>query len=71
LNPQDGEYLSVSVTSLPQEPVEVGGMAVAARKYRLQAEGLDLLLWYSAEGSDWLALEAQAPGGRRLRYQRS
>jgi len=66
LNTQNGEYLPIEVSKLEPQRGYHGG---AARGYRLRAGDLDLLLWYSAQ-DEWLALETEAPGGRRLRYER-
>jgi hypothetical protein len=41
---------------------------LAADRFRLSAEGMDIHLWYSP-GGDWLALET-VRGGRILRYER-
>jgi hypothetical protein len=38
------------------------------KSYRLQAESLDLILHYSANGQ-WLGLESLLPAGRRLIYK--
>jgi len=67
LNSQTGELLPVSVTPLGDETRSVRGEPRVAQRYRVQAPGLRIDLWY-AEGR-WIALEAPAAGGRRLRYE--
>jgi hypothetical protein len=39
-----------------------------AYRYLLGAGELQIELWYS-ENKEWLALETEARGGRRLRYE--
>lgn len=68
LNPQTGELLPVSVADRGAEVVDVAGRRVAATRHRLSAPGLQIDLWY-ADGQ-WIALEAPAPGGLMLRYER-
>lgn len=68
LNPQSGEYLSVEVERVGQEPIIVRGEEVAAFVYRITAPKMELTLWYS-ENNEWLALESVAKGGRILRYE--
>ncbi|ANO51210.1 DUF6134 family protein [Woeseia oceani] len=68
LNPQTGEYLDVSVTSLPNATLQVRGERQQARHYRLTAKGVDVELWYSQEG-EWLALQSIAGGDRVIRYE--
>lgn len=69
LNSQNGEYVPVEVAELEPGSVRHDGILLTARRYRLRAGDLELLLWYS-EQDEWLALETEAPGGRRLRYER-
>lgn len=67
LNTQTGDYHPIEVRHLGSEPVAVGGVPVAAERWRLRAEDLEIDLWYAPDGR-WLALESPARGGRRLRY---
>jgi hypothetical protein len=67
LNSQTGEVLPVTVTQLGEETRPVGGEPRAAQRHRIQAPGLQIDLWY-VDGR-WVALEAPAAGGRRLRYE--
>ncbi|HEX9172767.1 MAG TPA: DUF6134 family protein [Telluria sp.] len=68
LNSQDGEYLDVQVSPPVAESLEVRGEPRAAYRYRLEAGELRLDLWYSTE-REWLALESEVRGGRKLRYE--
>lgn len=67
LNAQTGELLPVTVTPQGEETVEVRGKPVAAHRYRISGPRLQIDLWYA--GARWVALEALAEGGRRLRYE--
>ena len=70
LNPQTGEYLDVIVEEVGAELLEVRGEKVAATRFRLTADKVDLTLWYSPD-DEWLALESVAKGGRIIRYELS
>jgi hypothetical protein len=67
LNPQTGEYLPIDIALVGRESIEVGGRTVDAERYSLNAEGLDLDLWYTPEG-EWLKLTSNVEEGRQLRY---
>jgi len=68
LDPQTGELLDVEVSEPSSDQVFVKGAAIDARRYRLAADGVDISLWYGAD-DEWLGLEANAVGGRKLRYE--
>jgi len=68
LNSQNGEYLEVRVSSPVAETLEVRGESLAAMRYHLRAGDLSLDLWYSTD-EQWLALESEVRGGRKLRYE--
>jgi hypothetical protein len=68
LDPQTGELLDVEVSEPRPEQLAVKGTELTARHYRLEADGLGISLWYSAD-DEWLGLEADALGGRKLRYE--
>lgn len=70
LNPQTGEYLDVRVEEVGDEMLEVRGRAVAATRFKLTANEVDLTLWYSSD-NEWLALESVAKGGQIIRYELS
>ena len=68
LNAQTGEILPVTVEAPAEEAYTVRGQDVAAQRYRLRAENLDLDLWYSQDG-EWLGLRSTTKDGRKIRYQ--
>lgn len=67
LNSQTGELVAVTVTPQGNETVAVRGQPLAAQHHRISAPNLQIDLWYA--GERWVALEASAAGGRRLRYE--
>lgn len=67
LNSQTGELVAVTITEQGAETIPVRGELRTATRHRISAEQLQIDLWY-AEGR-WVALEALALGGRRLRYE--
>jgi hypothetical protein len=67
LNSQTGELLPVDVLPRGRELIRVRGRDVYADRYRIDGPQLHIDLWYV--GQDWVALEAPAEGGRRLRYE--
>jgi hypothetical protein len=67
LNSQTGELLPVTVAAHGEELVAVRGRQVRAERYRITAPELTIDLWFA--GEQWVALEAPAKGGRRLRYE--
>ncbi len=70
LNPQTGEFLDVEVELMGTENLEVRGEQVAAERYKITAQGIDLMLWYSSN-DEWLALESLAKKGHIIRYELS
>ena len=68
LNSQTGVYQNVSVTQVGRESIDVDGKPRTADRYTLDAEGVNLDLWYSPEG-EWLGLASTLEKGRQLRYQ--
>jgi hypothetical protein len=69
LNPQTGELVPVRVLAEGTEPISFGGEEVAAARYKLSTDELDLVLWYSDEHG-WIGLESDTGKGKTLRYQR-
>ena len=67
LNSQTGEFLAVKITAQGEETIEVRGKPLTAQRHRISRPGLQIDLWYA--GEQWIALEAPAQGGRRLRYE--
>ncbi len=68
INAQNGEVLDIEVSEPELVQLEVRGVMQPAYQYLLVAGELKIELWYS-ENKEWLALETEARGGRRLRYQ--
>jgi hypothetical protein len=68
INSQNGEVLEIEVSQPEWVELEVRGVVQPAWRYRLGAGEMKIELWYS-ENHEWLALETEARGGRRLRYQ--
>ena len=67
LNSQTGELMPVTITEQGLETITVRGRPLAAMRHRISAEQVQIDLWYADQ--QWIALEALAPGGRRLRYE--
>jgi len=70
LNPQTGEYVDVTVEEVGDEVLDVRGEPIAATRFRLTADEIDMTLWYSPD-DEWLALESVAKGGHIIRYELS
>ena len=70
LNPQTGEYVDVRVENLGEETLDFRGQSVAATRFNLKADEVDLTLWYSTD-DEWLGLESVAKVGHIIRYERS
>jgi hypothetical protein len=68
INVQNGEVLDIQVSEPERVQLEVRGVMQTALHYQLGAGEMEIDLWYS-ENHEWLALETDARGGRRLRYQ--
>jgi hypothetical protein len=68
INTQNGEVLDIEVSEPERTEIEVRGVLQPALHYRLDAGEMTIELWYS-ENDEWLALETEARGGKRLRYQ--
>lgn len=68
LNAQTGEYLDVDIKLVGREPLIIANQKVPTKRYRLQAEGIEIDLWYS-DSMHWLALQTTTENGRQLRYQ--
>lgn len=67
LNSQTGELLPVTVAAQGEETVVVRGRQVRAERHRINGPQLSIDLWFA--GEQWVALEAPAKGGKRLRYE--
>ena len=68
LNSQDGTFLDVEVTAPVPDQTVVRGQPVPSYRYSLDAGEFNVDLWYSAN-EEWLALESEVQGGRKLRYE--
>jgi hypothetical protein len=58
----------VSFEALGERTLEIGGETRTTRAWQLDAEKLDIVLHYSAEGR-WLGLDSTLENGRTLRYR--
>ena len=67
LNTQNGAFEAVEISPPVFEELEVRGEKRPSYRYRLAAGDLNLDLWYSTQ-DEWLALESEVSGGRKLRY---
>ncbi|MFM8330918.1 MAG: DUF6134 family protein [Candidatus Methylumidiphilus sp.] len=68
INPQNGEYVNVSIETLGQESVNVAGKPQEAWRYRMKTDKFLIDLWYSADRR-WLALDSTLENGRVLHYR--
>ena len=68
INVQNGDMVDVEVSAPERVEIMVRGSLRKAFRCRLQAGEMEIELWYS-ENNEWLALESEARGGRRLRYE--
>ncbi len=67
LNSQTGELVPVTVARQGEEWLTVQGRRRLAERVRIDAPSMHISTWY-ADG-EWVGLEAQVEGGRRLRYE--
>jgi hypothetical protein len=67
LNSQTGELVPVTVQPGGRQSVRVRGRDTLVDRYRIDGPQLHIDLWYAQH--EWVALEAPAAGGRRLRYE--
>lgn len=67
LNTQDGSYVPIDVSQPEADTLVVDGQSVPARRYKLTARNMELLLWYSLDDR-WLGLQSKVRGGKILRY---
>ncbi len=73
LNPQNAEYLDVTVTDEGRQTIQVKGQYMVAHQYRLNGkyqgkEKLKITVWYD-EQQDWVALESITPEGYKIIYK--
>jgi hypothetical protein len=70
LNSQTGAYEAVRARFVEDEPLEVMGRTVPARRYLLEGETFRMELWYGPD-DEWLGLASRTTDGRVLRLVRS
>ncbi|MGQ2965581.1 DUF6134 family protein [Methylophilus sp.] len=73
LNPQNAEYLDVTVTDDGSKNILVKGQDTATRQYHLRGrykgkDKLNITLWYDQK-DDWVALESVTPEGYKIVYK--
>lgn len=73
LNPQNGEYLDVSVMDEGKQVMMVKGQPVNVHQYRLTGryqgkDKLKITLWYDDQ-QEWVALESVTPEGYKIIYK--
>jgi len=68
LNPQTGEIEPVRITPDGEDVVLVRGQPVRARSWRIVGRHDPLRLWLNENG-DWVGLDADVKGGRRVSYR--
>ena len=69
VDPQAGRVEAVKFEALPDAQIMLRGQAVAAHGWRLQTAKQRITLWYAADTGRWIALDADAKGGRKLSYR--
>ncbi|MGP1718154.1 MAG: DUF6134 family protein [Methylophilus sp.] len=73
LNPQNAEYLDVTVSDDGVKPIMVKGQDTPAHQYHLRGrykgkDKLNITLWYDQQ-QDWVALESVTPEGYKIIYK--
>lgn len=73
LNPQNAEYLDVTVVDEGNRPLLVKGQTIDTHQYRLTGryqgkDKLKITLWYD-QNQDWVALESITPEGYKVKYK--
>lgn len=73
LNPQNAEYLDVTVTDEGSKTIEVKGQTTLTHQYRLNGrlkgkDKLKITLWYDQQ-QQWVALESITPEGYKIKYK--
>lgn len=69
LNSQTGELVDVEIRSRGLQALRIGDTSVEAEKYEISMDDGVISLWYGVADGRWLALEAPAKGGRKIRYE--
>ncbi|WP_232411050.1 DUF6134 family protein [Methylophilus sp. 5] len=73
LNPQNAEYLEVTVTDEGAKTIMVKGQNTLTHQYQLNGryqgkQKLNITLWYDQQ-QDWVALESITPEGYKITYK--
>jgi hypothetical protein len=73
LNPQNAEYLDVSITAMDAEVVTVKGRPIKAKHYAILGalagkQKLNIEVWYDNH-DDWLQLKSTTPEGYEIFYR--
>lgn len=73
LNPQNAEYLDVTVEAQGSKNIAVKDQNLLSTQYVLKGkyqgkDKLNITLWYSPD-NDWLGLESTTPEGRKITYK--
>lgn len=69
VDPQTGQLQPVRFEALPDAMIDTRGRPVLAHGWRLAAERQRITVWYAADSGRWIALDAEARGGRHLAYR--
>jgi len=68
LNAQTGDYVPVDVQRVGREIIQINGESIDAYRYSVDANDMDLDVWYGPDGQ-WLKLTSNVRNGRQLRYE--
>lgn len=74
LNPQNAEFLDVSVKKIGAERLDVKGKSTETLHYKLNANlhgkpKLNIELWYTADRQEWVGLKSITPEGYNIYYK--
>lgn len=69
VDPQTGRVDAVRFERVADAPIDVRGQALPAQGWRLISDTQRITVWYASESGRWIALDAEARGGRRLSYR--
>ena len=69
LNVQTGGMEAVRIERADGGVLPVRGVPTAAERWRIHARAQTIDVWYAALGGDWIGLDAQLAGGRKLSYR--
>ena len=69
VDPQTGRLEAARFERVADEDIDVQGRPQRAQGWRLSTGRQRITVWYAATGGRWIGLDADAPGGRRLRYR--